>query len=924
MKSLLPILLLLGVRLVTAQTLPTEMYYSSDGHTLYSGGHAPEALYEKNIIREVHLDFPQANYWTLLTNNYASETEIPATMTFDGQVFDSVGVRFRGNTSYFMIGNSQKKSFGVTIDFIHDNQSYKGFKNLKFNNAHEDATFMREVLYCQMGARHTPIAKANYIHLFLNNQDWGIYPNIQSIDKTYLEGYFLSNDGLRFRATNEEAGPGGGGGPGWGDGTAGMNYLGADTATYQKYYGLKPTDMDHPWQKLIDVCQILSTATASNLDDVRAKLDIDKALWFLAVENVFTDDDSYVMKGKMDYYVYYEPETDRSFPLEYDGNSTFQTGANTVNWSPFKNATNANYPLLSKLLSIPSLRQRYLAHYRTILNETFTVENATAIIDSTDAMIRSLVNADPKKLYTFAQYTSGVAAMKTFVSTRRNFLLTNAEIAQVAPTIASAPFYNTQQAEYAAPKSGEEAYVKAAVTSTNGISAVNLYYATGIVGNFEMTSMYDDGLHEDGAAVDGLYAGIIPAFDAGTFVRYYVEAVGGNAALSASYLPTGAEHDVFVYTVQQAEAITGVVINELLASNTAGVTDEAGEHDDWIELYNTNNFSVDLSGYYMSDDNTIPDQWQIPAGTVIGAHDYLIIWADEDGDQGPLHSNFKLSTAGESVLLYDPFLVVLDQVSFGQQVSDKGYARVPNGTGPFVIQAATFHASNDLTPVTTGIVINEILASNTIGEKDEAGDVEDWVELYNTNAFDVDLSGFYFSDNVAALDKWQLPAGTILPADGYLIVWADDEAEEGPMHAAWKLSSVGEMVALADTLLQVIDSITFGAQTADIAFARVPNGTGGFINQAPTFNGNNDVVSGTSNAFASDLLVFPNPCTDLVQITGGAESMRYEVMDNQGQVLRSGLWTGQPETMSIGSLPSGIYYLRVGKDAFRTVKLVKL
>lgn len=144
------------------------------------------------------------------------------------------------------------------------------------------------------------------------------------------------------------------------------------------------------------------------------------------------------------------------------------------------------------------------------------------------------------------------------------------------------------------------------------------------------------------------------------------------------------------------------------------------------------------------------------------------------------------------------------------------------------------------------------------------------------------------------------------------------------MHAAWKLSSVGEMVALADTLLQVIDSITFGAQTADVAFARVPNGTGGFINQAPTFNGNNEVVSGTTNAFAADLLVFPNPCTDQVQITGGVERMRYEVTDGQGQVLQAGVWTGKPETMSMGSLPSGVYYLRVGQDAFRTVKLVKL
>src|SRR4029079_15042698 len=164
------------------------------------------------------------------------------------------------------------------------------------------------------------------------------------------------------------------------DGTAGMKYLGADTAAYQKYYTLKSTDVEDPWQKLIDACQILSTATTSNKAAVASKLDIDKILWFLAAENVFADDDSYIMKGKMDYYVYYEPETTLTFPYEYDGNSAFETKAVT-SWSPFYNANKVNYPLLNKLLAIPEWRQRYLAHYRTILNETFTTANANAIID---------------------------------------------------------------------------------------------------------------------------------------------------------------------------------------------------------------------------------------------------------------------------------------------------------------------------------------------------------------------------------------------------------------------------------------------------------------------------------------------------------------------------------------------------------------
>ena len=79
-------------------------------------------------------------------------------------------------------------------------------------------------------------------------------------------------------------------------------------------------------------------------------IDVDRALWFLASEIAFGDDDSYVHKGKMDYYVYYEPETGRITPIEYDGNSVLLSS--TSSWTPFYNQTNANYPPMNKLLSV--------------------------------------------------------------------------------------------------------------------------------------------------------------------------------------------------------------------------------------------------------------------------------------------------------------------------------------------------------------------------------------------------------------------------------------------------------------------------------------------------------------------------------------------------------------------------------------------
>ncbi len=140
---------------------------------------------------------------------------------------------------------------------------------------------------------------------------------------------------------------------------------------------------------------------------------------------------------------------------------------------------------------------------------------------------------------------------------------------------------------------------------------------------------------------------------------------------------------------------SGVVVNELMAHNTAFITDENGQYEDWIEIYNTNSFSVDISGFYLSDDVLIPNKWQFPSGTVIAANDYLIVWADQDLDEGPLHADFKLSAAGEEVVFSNFDLVEIDHVSFGQQVVNMSYARVPNGVGDFTIQMPTFAQNNE-------------------------------------------------------------------------------------------------------------------------------------------------------------------------------------------------------------------------------------
>ena len=72
------------------------------------------------------------------------------------------------------------------------------------------------------------------------------------------------------------------------------------------------------------------------------------------------------------------------------------------------------------------------------------------------------------------------------------------------------------------------------------------------------------------------------------------------------------------------------------------------------------------------------------------------------------------------------------------------------------------------------VVINEFMASNANGPKDENDQNEDWIELYNKSNAAINLSGFFLSDNPANIKKWEIPAGTNIAANGYLIFWCDE------------------------------------------------------------------------------------------------------------------------------------------------------
>ncbi|MDA0802253.1 MAG: lamin tail domain-containing protein [Planctomycetota bacterium] len=147
--------------------------------------------------------------------------------------------------------------------------------------------------------------------------------------------------------------------------------------------------------------------------------------------------------------------------------------------------------------------------------------------------------------------------------------------------------------------------------------------------------------------------------------------------------------------------LAGVIfVNELMASNISTIADELGGFADWIELYNASAATVDIGGIFLTDDQLLPSQWAIPAGTTIAPGGHLLVWADNDPEQGPMHATFKLSSTGETVAVFDrDGSTLIDLVAFPALGDDVAFGRVDDGGAAVEVLAdATPGSSNTPTP----------------------------------------------------------------------------------------------------------------------------------------------------------------------------------------------------------------------------------
>jgi spore coat protein CotH len=651
-----------------------------------------QALYDLSTVQTIKIEFFQSNWdakLDSLKNIDNGDYLLAKSVEINGQLFDSVGVKYKGNSSYK--ASNAKNPLHVKLNYVKKGQDYQGYKDIKLSNGFSDPTFIREVLSYDIIRKYTDAPRANHAKVWINGEYFGVYGNVESINKRFLkEHFFTDGDNPFFKCNPEDFS-----GPGTGGNFPDLVYSSADSTFYYNKYDIQS---DIGWYELLQLMD-----TLKNKPDAAASvLDVDRALWMLAFNSVTVNLDSYTGAFAQNYYLYHD-KNERWLPISWDLNMSYgafpllaQSPTGTLSLTqmkqmdPLVQSSNANRPMIKALLSNADWKKRYLAHLKTILTENFANEaqykaQALALQGNIDAAVQE----DTKKFYTYNDFknniTQGVSGGGGFgtvpgitdlMNARFTFLSAHASLTPTQPVFT----------DYAVEKATD---VLVTLPVTNATS-VWLHIRNDSDKVFKKLRLYDDGQHEDGTANDGTWGLRFSPTAANSQIYFYAENANAGA-----FFPARAEHEFFI--LNSAPLAGSVVINEFLADNVNGAVDEALEAEDWLELYNNSSTAVSLNGIYLSDEINDLNKWKFPSGTAIPPNAYLIVWLDEDETQGPFHAKFRLKATGEALYLSDGQSNVIDSVSFGAQLPDVTTGRYPNGTGPFKSLPPTFNAQNMLT-----------------------------------------------------------------------------------------------------------------------------------------------------------------------------------------------------------------------------------
>ena len=285
-----------------------------------------------------------------------------------------------------------------------------------------------------------------------------------------------------------------------------------------------------------------------------------------------------------------------------------------------------------------------------------------------------------------------------------------------------------------------------------------------------------------------------------------------------------------VTAVAEIEASDTVQLNEVMTSNSRLFRDAAGRTPDWVEVRNASGEAVELEGWTLARGAEESHMFIFPQRT-LAPGECVLMFADStyaDGADG-YHAPFSLKAAGDTLMLFNPAGVAVEAINIPALAQNTVYRRVDGG---WEVSAQytpgmenTEESYRAMTTAVTGsdVVVSEVMSGNTRTLAAEDGQYYDYIELVNLSGADVDISGWYLSDDAADTMAWRIPDGTVVPAGGYLLFYAS--GNDAGMHTNFRLSAEGEAAVLTNAKGQIVSIADYDILDPDQAFSRRADGS---------------------------------------------------------------------------------------------------
>jgi len=378
-----------------------------------SGGGVPASsepehslIFTRQAVDEYELIFTLSNWQSLQRRPFEY---VSGTLTFAGEIYENVGIRYKGNSSFHGV-SSPKKPFKVDFNRYVSEQHFHGVKKLNFANSLWDPSLMREVLgYDTFAAAGCPASRTSHVKLYVSvpgiyeRELFGVYIAIEQVDKVYLTDRFSNSGGNLYKAAM------------WG---ADLKWLGGKTAPYRECYEKKTNEALDDWSDLIHFIDVLNnTDSASFETEIEKVFNVDGFLSYLAANTALSNLDS-VAGRNCNFYLYNNPATGKFEFIPWDlnevfGNHTFPrdnglTADEMLTLDIYNPVSPGEHVLIERILAVPEYMDAYLARLRALVEGYFSESSMHVEIDTIYNLIKNDVYLDIYKQYSSADFDKSI------------------------------------------------------------------------------------------------------------------------------------------------------------------------------------------------------------------------------------------------------------------------------------------------------------------------------------------------------------------------------------------------------------------------------------------------------------------------------------------------------------------------------------